>query len=499
MSRGRTAARIRRALGALAVVSAFSLAPAAHAARGIWLAGDLHVHTTYSHDSYGGPTDDNTGPQDFYTLGYTVTEDFLLAATRGLDYLAITDHNDIRSQSDPGFGAFGVLPVPAEEASLKGHAQMLGARRLYPRGDKSVAAVRAMAALLHRDGGVFQANHPNDPRWEYGYDVPLDSVEVWNLPWYYEPPFPAASDNDKALRYWEGWLDRGERVGATGGSDSHWRSTSAAQGPGQPTTWVFAADRSLKGILAGLRAGHTFVSHQPPVYGGPKLFLEADGDRDGSYESMAGDSVAPGSRLRARVRGAAGAELRIVTDGGREAFAPVSVTSGDFEHRFTVPRRSTWVRAEVFGRDEREQRQSTCSALFGADVTNETPYCTNRVLMLALTSAIYLRVAGTAPGPQGERSAGARLHGPRGCVRRTFVARVTGAGVTRVVYFVDGRRAGAAGRRRRYARRIGVRRLGSGRHALSARVSFADAPRATLRRAFRVCRRSRSADPHLTG
>src|SRR3954464_11269375 len=29
---------------------------------GVWLPGDLHTHSVYSHDVYGGPTDDNTGP-----------------------------------------------------------------------------------------------------------------------------------------------------------------------------------------------------------------------------------------------------------------------------------------------------------------------------------------------------------------------------------------------------------------------------------------------------
>ena len=39
---------------------------------GEWLAGDLHVHTCFSHDAYCGPNDDNTGPDEFYTLGLNV-------------------------------------------------------------------------------------------------------------------------------------------------------------------------------------------------------------------------------------------------------------------------------------------------------------------------------------------------------------------------------------------------------------------------------------------
>src|SRR5881409_3827526 len=104
---------MRRAL--IVSVSVLLLAAPVAAARppsGQWLAGDLHVHTCYSHDVWCGLDDDNTGPEDFYTFGHSVADDFLLAGTRGLDYLAITDHNDIRSQSDPGFGTDGVIPVP---------------------------------------------------------------------------------------------------------------------------------------------------------------------------------------------------------------------------------------------------------------------------------------------------------------------------------------------------------------------------------------------------
>jgi hypothetical protein len=374
----------------LASVLLFAVPPAASA--GEWLAGDLHVHTTYSHDSYGGPTDDNTGIDEVNTLGFPVIGDFLLAKTRGLDYLAITDHNDVRSQSDSGFGAFGVLGLPGYENSLDGHAQMLGATHVFPKVDSSSAAqVQGLADALRAEGGVFQINHPADSTtddpddldWGLGYAVAPDTVEAWNSERIYQPPLPASNSHDDAIRYWEGWLDRGVHATLTGGSDSHWIATSAAQGPGQPTTWIYSASRTVKGLLDGLRAGHTFVSHEPPNLLGPRIYLEADGDGNGSFESMMGDTVPAGSRLRVRVTGGLGMLLRGFTNGGHQNLGPVLVTSNNFVYGFRAPANSTWVRAELAQMDAVKQRRALlCPQL--------SSYCRNRLLVFAMTSSLYL-------------------------------------------------------------------------------------------------------------
>lgn len=347
---------------------------------GQWLAGDLHVHTPYSHDTYGGPTDDNTGIDEAYTLGLTVGQQFELARARGLHYLAITDHNDVRSQHDPGFGRAGVIGVGGYENSLDGHAQMLGAHHVYDNG----AGVAAVRDALRADGGVFQINHPREDGeidWALGHDVVPDTVEVWNISRLYQPPLPSASDNDAAVAFWEGFLDAGHHVAATGGSDTHWLATILIQGPGNPTTWVFATEPSEAGILAGLRAGRTMISARPPASNGARIFLEADADGDGTFESMVGDTVPAGSLLRARVTGAPLAELRIITDGGRLARPPVLVTSTTFEHRFRLDA-GTWVRVEVAYPDLVDVRRALCGPL--------TTYCRNLLLVEAMTSALYL-------------------------------------------------------------------------------------------------------------
>ncbi len=364
-------------------------------ARADWLAGDLHVHTGYSHDVLqGGLTDDNTGAEDLYTYGYTVRERFAQAHDRGLDFLAITDHNDVRSQRDPGFGADGVIAVPAYENSLRGHGQMLGARRVYDHGDASPVAVRGMVDALRADGGVFQANHPAGGSveesllvapsayapglqldWTYGFAVTPDTIEVWNA---------ASPPNEVALGYWEDWLTRGARIAATGGSDSHWQTTNALQGPGQPTTWVDARRRSTDGVVAALRAGRTSLSFAHPGLGGPLLVLDA---ADGS--AGIGDEVALGTPLRARVLRNPVAGTVVIRANGR-TLASLPLTPGG-EVRFSAPVTAGWVRASLIVDADASPFAAACLLIPGESLLAHQ--CRNGRMLAAMTSPIYVAPA----------------------------------------------------------------------------------------------------------
>lgn len=488
----------------------------AKAAAGQWLAGDLHVHTCYSHDVLCAG-DDNTGPEDFFAAGFNVAERFRQAADRGLDYLAIADHDEIRAVADPGFGTSGVVGLPAYETSVKGHAQMLGARRIYDRGDRSAAAVSRMAADLRAAGGVFQANHPayrvDAPpsqcskgackdcaglHWTYGFGVRPDTIEVWNA---------ASPPNEVAEDYWECWLNRGERIGATAGSDSHWASTNDLQGPGQPTTWILAAGRTQAALLEGLREGRTTLSSQPPARGGARLMLEADPGADGTFAASMGDTVAPGTPMRVRalglgepgvvrVRGAAGQLLEVPIAPGEEV-------------RFEAPA-SGWVRATLFT-TRSDPRTEGCGAEQGqAEVFN----CRDGMLTLALTSPIYVGAPGRAPltlrlfarpaaGASRLRSRGLRVSveaSRSASITVTLLGRLRprrGRGPTREIRLGRARRRVAAGRRTPITLRLSPRaRLALGRRRLvSARlvaVAGDGADRAVRRRAVRV-RRPRRA------
>ncbi len=388
------------------------------AAVGEWLAGDLHVHTCYSHDSYCGPDDDNTSPEEFYTAGGSPTERFAEAAARGLDYLALTDHHSdgapqesgFDSVRDPGFGGSGVIGVPGYENSISGHAQMLGAKRIYPAGTTE-AGVAAMADALRADGGVFQANHPADDiagpltdcaklpamHWRYGLRVPVDTVEVWNIGHHLQPPAPAGTSNADAIAYWECWLQTGRHVGATGGSDSHWLSTSAVQGVGNPTTWVFSQERSSPGVLRAIKEGRTSISFQPPVSGAAPLLIEGDVDRDGTFEAMVGDTVPPGTPMRVRAPGTLGGGLVQVRANGRTLLDGATLQPGG-SVTFTL-NEPGWIWAQLYAEDVRAQRRTGCEPALGA----ETTYCRNRVGVLAMTSAMYVEQPVAAdPCPPGQ-------------------------------------------------------------------------------------------------
>jgi len=195
-------------------------------------------------------------------------------------------------------------------------------------------------------GALFSVNHPKDdgPPWDFGQMFEPDCIEVWGGPWFIS--------NYQSLAVWDTHLVQGKRITAVGGSDKH-------QGPftgelswyevGNPCTHVFADELSAPSIIAGLRAGHVFISEGPA---GPRLELTAEGIDAGSgreVQATMGDElrVPAGARLRlrCRVQGGAGNVLRLVSaHETREAAIP----GDDFTDECQVSvNGDTYWRAEV--------------------------------------------------------------------------------------------------------------------------------------------------------
>jgi hypothetical protein len=380
-----------RAIALAAAALLLTAAPAA--AADTWYPGDLHVHTCYSHDAYCGPADDNTGPDTIYSYGGTVMERFLESSTKKLAFLAITDHDDVRAQSDPDYGTHGVAPIAAYETSLAGgHAQMLGATHAYDKGTGDAASTVAMADTLRADGGVFQANHPSyrqgspvtscagveakdtPMHWKYGFDVQPDTIEVWNSTSLIPP----------SELFWECWLQRGARIGMTGGSDTH-----GATQPwiGFPTTWVRAASTKQADLLAAIRAGRTTVSRLPASQGGVRLLLEADRNRDGTYESGIGDQVPPGTPMRVRADDLPGRGLVRVRANGT-TLKEDDVSPGGAV-TFDAPAAAVgWVRATLYLDEGRTGVSPACGPGFPTGETFDL--CSQDLATAAMTSPIWI-------------------------------------------------------------------------------------------------------------
>jgi hypothetical protein len=319
-----------------------------------------------------------------------VSARFLEASLQGLDYLAITDHNDVRSSYHVGFGTRGVIGVAGYENSLNGHAQMLGARKLYDMGDKSAPAVNAAAHALRADGGVFQINHPlNGAKWDgacdspdldwgYGTEVVPDTLEVWN---------GSEFQVRESLRYWEKcWLDRGHRVGATGGSDSHWAATTPVQGIGSPTTWAGVGTRwtPIASVLQDvIRRGATSISRFSPARGGGVLWIYGDAEGRGNfYTGGVGKDVPPGAKMRVLLEGGKFEGVVRVRANGRTILEQPLKPGGSID--FTAPAEPGWIRAELWAKDT--------TGLPDLCQNDSDPYvCPNDFGLLGLTSAAYVR------------------------------------------------------------------------------------------------------------
>ncbi|MFF7182843.1 CehA/McbA family metallohydrolase [Streptomyces sp. NPDC008121] len=286
-----------------------------------WYRGDCHLHTVYS--------DGRRTPAEVAAL----------ARAAGLDFLTATEHN-----THGGHGAWAghagddLLVLLGEEVTTRnGHVLAVGTDpgtfvdwRYRARENR----FGRFAREIRRAGGLVVPAHPHAPcvgcAWKFGFGD-ADAVEVWNGP--YTP------DDEVALADWDAALARGRRIPAMGGSDAH-RDPDRV---GTPQTVVLAHELSRTAILAGLRAGRSYVAESSAV---ALDFTVTDGRgrTAGIGERLAVPADAP-VRVRLAVRGApAGGTVRFVTDQGVLHTAPAA--AGPVEW-VTTAAYATYVRAEV--------------------------------------------------------------------------------------------------------------------------------------------------------
>ena len=263
-----------------------------------WYSGGLHLHTVHS---------DGT---------LTVREISARAREAGLDFIAITDHNNTTHQTE-AVPEDGVLRIVGEEVTTPGgHASVWGIGgirdyvdfRVLP-GDPRIAdLVRAATAR----GALFSINHPSAScagcGWEHAVPEGVTGIEIVN---------GNHGEMAKAIALWDDLLKQGRHIVGVGSSDWH-------RGPRTidvASARVWATELSTRAILDGIRAGRVVVmadGRTPP----PLMVAKAGRRRAGVGETLA---VGAGTTVRIDVTlpmGLLGGRVDLIADGAVVATAP---------------------------------------------------------------------------------------------------------------------------------------------------------------------------------
>ncbi len=280
----------------------------------ILLVGDLHMHTVNSDGDY------------------STTEVIEYCRRAGLDFVALTDHNNTEQNREIG-NPSGITVIPGMEyTNYRGHANF------YFRGGRTALDVNPLSNTYgemtevfrkaKETGTLISLNHPHCDvcPWEFGFEgLPYDMVELWNGPM-------KASDL-RSVAWWHGRLSAGAKLPGVGGSDTHRIEPNRSYGC--PSTFVHTESRSPEDILDALLAGRSFITASPI---GPRLDLRVG-------DAGLGDEAAFRRRLEgtATVEEARTGDILVLLDGAggrtewRVPFSGIFRTSfpaGTLEARF---------------------------------------------------------------------------------------------------------------------------------------------------------------------
>jgi hypothetical protein len=335
------------------VISTFSPAPLRSAPE--WYRGDLHMHDAHS----DGSCLSQSGRKVPCPLYKTVET----AAQRGLDFIAISDHNtishfDAMRELQPYFD--NLLLIPAREiTTFQGHANVYGPTAFidFRLSSSYVPDINQLLKRVQDLHGIFSINHPGLPSGELcmgcGWTAPntdfsrVTAIEVINGDLREGP--------GSGITFWEKELNKGFRITGLGGSDNHDADlpTNARSAVGRPTTVIHAQALSEHAILDAIRAGHVFIDAE----GTKDRILEFEAKTELGTVSM-GDSinVPPGHQVHFTIRAVAlqGTYPEIIQDGqvttliGKSTFSELDSTR-NFD--YVSDGKKHWLRVNIRSTD----------------------------------------------------------------------------------------------------------------------------------------------------
>jgi hypothetical protein len=322
-----------------------------------WYRGDFHSHSAHSDGSCDSLSGQKVPCPVFLTLQ--------AAKARGLDFLALSDHNsvsqyNVERELQPYFDT--LLLIPAREiTTFHGHANIFGTTEFVPfrLGTPVLPDVKTLAGIVHAKGALLSINHPSLPSGERcmgcGWTVPdtdyhdVDSIEVINGGTLTALGGKADSEFN-GISFWQARLNEGFHLTGIGGSDDHDATAPAArQAPvGFPTTVIYAENLSQAALLNGLKKGRVFIDMG---VGADRLL-----DLKATYakkSAVMGESLAVPTGgdvlVEVNVNGMAGSQLEVIIDGDAQA-KPVSVTENHAQITLHVSPKASgaqWVRVNI--------------------------------------------------------------------------------------------------------------------------------------------------------
>ncbi|MCQ6957142.1 CehA/McbA family metallohydrolase [Mucilaginibacter aquariorum] len=356
------------------------LPPIASLTDGVWLKGDLHVHSRHSKESSNNP----------------VAKIIAFSRSVAMDYICITDHDnhvdgDVahNTWADPEFKSDSLLLLyGAEWTTTRGHGNVFSAKpydhkRLYDVRDQRDTVIGRVKNKL---GIHLSANHPSGKdHFGYSYDI-IESIEVWNSAIW--------SRNANAIMIWDDMLSSGRKLTGRGGSDAHHGNPETpdkatansgqakANYVGTPTTWVFAVKRTTQAVVDALTNGRVSISANPYA---PRVEFYADLDQDGKMDMMMGDNTrATGKPVKFRVQLTGNTlpdgnyTINVVKNGSK--FGTYQVTGKTPVVEFTDTPATTgrsYYRVTVEGQATNYPQVPQSMALSGSMVALSNPICFN--------------------------------------------------------------------------------------------------------------------------